>query len=357
MSIGTTIKYLRRERNMTQEQLAEYIGVTSRAVSQCESDRTSPDISQLPLLAGVFNVSADVLLEIDSGKREKEICAFLSEYDRLSHEGKQKEKFDLTLRTYKKYPNDFRTAEKYMYELFYDPNHTEEPFGEAVHKEELYKLCGDILDRCTVQKIRYSAMNVLMVLYLNDGMIKKAEEVCNDFPTSYYDISGELMEQLYIRSDKEKYEKYIKMNIRYCAEHLINKIRNFGTFAAGTDYEKISAYKKCLALIELMNEDGDYGFNQYHYGHISCLIAMLYFRNGDIKNAGLFLEKGLMHSRKYDELPDRFRHTSLLMRGDEEDLTAVYSTMPMNRVEYEIGEIKKDTAMTAAFSEILSRYR
>ncbi len=147
------------------------------------------------------------------------------------------------------------------------------------------------------------------------------------------------------------------MNIRYCAEHLINKIRNFGTFVASTDDERISAYKKCLALIELMNEDGDYGFNQYHYGHISCQIAKLYFRNGDIKNAGLFLEKGLMHSRKYDELSDKFRHTSLLMRGDEEDLTAVYSTTPMNRVEYEIGEIEKDTAMTAAFSEILSRYR
>ena len=112
MSIGTTIKRLRREKNLTQEQLADYLGITSRAISGWECDRSAPDISQLPILASVFNVSADVLLEIEGGKREEDIHAFLSEYDRLSHEGKQKEKFDRTLDIYKKYPNDFRIIEK-----------------------------------------------------------------------------------------------------------------------------------------------------------------------------------------------------------------------------------------------------
>ncbi len=38
MSIGTTIKKLRRERDMTQEQLAEYLGITANSVSQWECD-------------------------------------------------------------------------------------------------------------------------------------------------------------------------------------------------------------------------------------------------------------------------------------------------------------------------------
>ena len=54
MSIGTTIKKLRHEREMTQEQLAEYLGITANAVSQWECDRTAPDISQLPMLARVL---------------------------------------------------------------------------------------------------------------------------------------------------------------------------------------------------------------------------------------------------------------------------------------------------------------
>ncbi|MBQ9130605.1 MAG: helix-turn-helix transcriptional regulator, partial [Clostridia bacterium] len=54
MSIGSTIKRLRREKDLTQEQLAEYLGITSRAISQWECDRTAPDISQLPTLCHIF---------------------------------------------------------------------------------------------------------------------------------------------------------------------------------------------------------------------------------------------------------------------------------------------------------------
>ncbi len=357
MSIGTTIKRLRREKNMTQEDLAGYLGITSRAVSQWECDRTAPDISWLPVLASVFDVSADVLLEIEGGRRASDINAFLSEYDRLSHEGKQKEKFVLTEGMYKKYPNDFRVMEKYLFELFNDPNYPEEPFGEEIHKEELYKLCGEILDKCTIQKIRYSAMEVMSVLYLNDGMTKKAEEICTELPESYFDTANECLEQVYIRSDKEKYEACIKKNIRICAEFLVNKLRNFGTFVAKTGDDKISAYRKCLALIELMNEDGDYGFSHHHYGHISCLLAKLFYQNKDWENAALFLEQGLAHSKKYDELPEKVRHTSLLMCGDTEDLGDVYNTSPLSLLSYEISEIEKDADMKAAFGDILNSYR
>ena len=65
MSVGTTIKKLRRERDMTQEQLAEYLGITANAVSQWECDKTSPDISQLPILANLFEVTTDFLLGVD----------------------------------------------------------------------------------------------------------------------------------------------------------------------------------------------------------------------------------------------------------------------------------------------------
>jgi transcriptional regulator with XRE-family HTH domain len=79
MSIGTTIKKLRKEKGITQEQLAEYLGITSRAVSQWECDRTAPDISQLPALANIFEVSADVLLEIDVTQKEKRIEEIIKE--------------------------------------------------------------------------------------------------------------------------------------------------------------------------------------------------------------------------------------------------------------------------------------
>jgi transcriptional regulator with XRE-family HTH domain len=359
MSIGTTIKRLRRERSITQEQLAEYLGISTGAVSQWECDRTAPDITQLPLLANIFDVSADELLEIGGKKKEEVIQAFLRKYDELSYKGDLISKFDLTKQTYAKYPNDYRVIEKYILELFGDPNCLNEPLGEEVHKDELFKLCENLLEHCTTQKIRYTAMDVLAVLYVNDGNISKAKEIYEQFPDSIYDTVSELYEQMYCRCDGEKHIEFIKKNLRYTTEHLINKIRNFGTFAAATAEDKIRAYKKCISLIELIYDDGDYGFACYHVGHIHCLIAKLYYGLKDTENAVLHLEKGLHFSKAYDELPTEVTHTSLLLKNDIEDLSEVNNSTQMNRVAYEIEEFKKVSGATSLESEycnILNKY-
>ncbi len=137
MSVGTTIKALRKERDLTQEQLAEYLSISPQAISQWETDKSAPDVYQIPVLARLFNVSADVILEINAAATEEEIKEFLKQYAALHSEGRLLDAFDLTMKVYRKYPGDFRVIDKYMWELFYDPNHHEEPFGEEVHKEEL----------------------------------------------------------------------------------------------------------------------------------------------------------------------------------------------------------------------------
>ena len=54
MSIRATIKKLRRDRNITREQLAEMLGISTNAVSQWECVKTAPDISHLPVLANIL---------------------------------------------------------------------------------------------------------------------------------------------------------------------------------------------------------------------------------------------------------------------------------------------------------------
>ncbi len=341
MSIGTTIKRMRRERNITQEQLADYLGISTGAVSQWECDRTAPDITQLPLLANIFDVSTDEILEVGGQKKEEAILDFIRQYDEFSNKGELISKFDLTKETYKKYPNDYRVVEKYIVELFNDPNHPNEPLGEEIHKDELYKLCENVLTYCTIQRIRYTAMDVLSVLYVNAGLMDQAKALCEQFPESIFDTVSEQYELMYARCDGEKYVEFIKKNLRYTTEHLINKIRNFGTFVVKGTEEKICAYKKALALIDLIYDDRDYGFACYHIGHINCLLAKLYLASNDIPNAVLHLERGLHFSKAYDELPREVTHTSFLLKGELEDLSEVATTTPMNRVAYEIGEFQK----------------
>lgn len=58
---GKRIASLRKERGMTQEALAQRLGVTNQAVSKWESDQCCPDIMQLPVLADIFEISMDAL--------------------------------------------------------------------------------------------------------------------------------------------------------------------------------------------------------------------------------------------------------------------------------------------------------
>ncbi len=61
-SMGKRIMALRKNKAMTQEQLAEKLGVSSQAVSKWENDVSCPDISLLPQLADVLGVTTDELL-------------------------------------------------------------------------------------------------------------------------------------------------------------------------------------------------------------------------------------------------------------------------------------------------------
>lgn len=67
-TLGTRIAEQRRKMNLTQDQLAEQMGVSSQAVSKWENDLSCPDISLLPSLSDLFGISIDELLRGESQK-------------------------------------------------------------------------------------------------------------------------------------------------------------------------------------------------------------------------------------------------------------------------------------------------
>ena len=72
MNIGNKIKELRKQRGITQEQLADSIGVSFQAVSKWENNIALPDIALAPALASYFGVSMDVLLDFNLQEIEDE---------------------------------------------------------------------------------------------------------------------------------------------------------------------------------------------------------------------------------------------------------------------------------------------
>lgn len=69
MELGKKIKQLRYKAGLTQEQLAEQLGVGGQSVSKWETGATMPDITALPLLAEIFGVTIDDLFDLSAEQR------------------------------------------------------------------------------------------------------------------------------------------------------------------------------------------------------------------------------------------------------------------------------------------------
>lgn len=85
LNLGTAIRRLRTERGLTQEELADYVGVSFQAVSKWETGTTTPDIALLPRLAVFFGVRIDDLFGI-TDKDELERVDFILEHEKLTNE-------------------------------------------------------------------------------------------------------------------------------------------------------------------------------------------------------------------------------------------------------------------------------
>lgn len=66
MELGKLIRELRKEQNLTQEQLAHLLKTTQDTISLWELNKSLPDVLSLVELAKIFNVSTDYLLNLES---------------------------------------------------------------------------------------------------------------------------------------------------------------------------------------------------------------------------------------------------------------------------------------------------
>lgn len=85
IKIGTFLKMLRKEKNLTQEQLAEQLGVSNRTVSRWETGSNMPDISLLTEIAEFYDVGIPELINgerksEDMREEDKEIAETMSDY-------------------------------------------------------------------------------------------------------------------------------------------------------------------------------------------------------------------------------------------------------------------------------------
>ena len=111
MTFGQTIKSLRREANMTQENLAELLSISPQAVSRWETDVAMPDISLLPPLANLFNVTTDYLLGMETYQKDLRKAEFDEAFHKYwEHDDKEKN-YQIAQRAVAEYPGNMEYVE------------------------------------------------------------------------------------------------------------------------------------------------------------------------------------------------------------------------------------------------------
>ncbi len=86
MEIGKTIKALRTQKRVTQEQTAAHLGVSCQAVSKWETGASLPDVTLLPAIAAYFGVTIDELFQLPAESRFEQIENMLDRESRLAPE-------------------------------------------------------------------------------------------------------------------------------------------------------------------------------------------------------------------------------------------------------------------------------
>ena len=361
--IGENIKRLRREKGITQETLADFMHVSAAAVSKWERGETFPDISLVIPLASYFGVSTDEILGVCNAKNEETIQKYLDESDRLNALGKSKERFDLIVKAYTEFPNDWRIVEAYLWQLNYDPNHWEEPYGFEVHKEELYRLCDLVLNECPVDKIRYSALSIIGELYLLDGNKDKALETAKRFP-NYWMTEGEELEGCY-DSDNGEYAEWIaqlRKNVEDIAYLFVHKLIKAALHAKDIDAGgQLQCFQKAVSFLKLIYDEDDYGFYNQEISKLYLWIANRYVMLNDFEHAFENYRLGFRYAKAYDDLPNTKAHTSFFVRGNVFDRTKTGSTSEDNMVKMQIDrlcswEIYEAVKDTPEMKELLAEY-
>jgi transcriptional regulator with XRE-family HTH domain len=113
INIGTIIAAHRKERGLTQEELAEYLGVSKPAVSKWESGQSYPDIMLLPVIAAYFNTSIDELLGYEAQMTKEEVRKL---YRRLA-EAYASEPFEKVYEECMEYVKKYRSCWKLLFSV------------------------------------------------------------------------------------------------------------------------------------------------------------------------------------------------------------------------------------------------
>ena len=326
IKIGEKIRLLRKKNDVTQDKLAEHLGVTPQAVSRWESGVCYPDMNALPFIADYFSVTMDELLCYTSVQKETKVKEYLAEVERLLDRDRVTDALELLRRAMADVPSDHALQLETAAVLsLYAGMLTEAGTGERIQAavtaalSEAVSLCHHILEDCTDDRLRDETKKTLCNIYahqLRDGA--QAEEIADQLHG--LSVSREIIRATMLTGDVAFSQA--QQNLILFADNIWWHLYNLACVPdiAGDRYsteEQIAILRKGVALFEIVFDDvplfyADRLANSYRQ------LAML----------------NLSLNREEEALDCFERMADWAVCFDERPVTATYSSVIINRVSY-----------------------
>ncbi len=319
-NIGQRIKELRKKNDLTQERLAEFLGVTDKAVSKWECGLTTPDLALIMPLARILQVSADELL----GGKQEEVDERKAYFDAEYHEFWKKEDheadMEIARQAVREYPGDFRylhwlaSNEWYVgYSVKYCGTEKEKELLESSLHHHLM-----ILENCDDTELRNNAISGLVFANKSLNRIDEAKKYALMYP-EVPETSRESLLGVCLKGDElaDHRQKILRNGLGALCNALF-EMWVYDSCDKRYASKALEAEEKILKIII-----DDCNFNGFHVSMylIKERQAEIAVTNGDFDEAISYLEQAKKHAIEYDQVMKKRngKFTCLLLDHYEDD--------------------------------------
>lgn len=301
--IDQRLRELRDKRGNTQEDLANFLAVSSQAVSKWERGESIPDVVLLPCIASYYNVSVDDLLGVGEIRKQEKIKEYTDKGMQLTNKGLLEDNLKLWREAYSEFPNEITVLHQLMYALSsFDGN-----------EDEIIALGERILRESTDQTYRDGAIQILCFTYHKKGDVEKAKEYA--YMAGSLVTSRELLLRYVLQGDEKK---------EHCSWLLLSLLDNISltliNLCQNKDYARYAwLHEFYLKLADLFFDDGFHGFYACRTAERHHWLARIYV--GDENRCREHLLAAEKFAAQYDSLEGKYTYTSTLLNGLEGDMT------------------------------------
>lgn len=339
MVLKDKIKELRTSRNMTQESVAEHLGVSSQTVSKWERGLLCPDISLLPKIALLFRCSIDYLFDMESAWGIEHRREFMENIRQLYANKDYDGIYKAWLVEIELNPDNYSNYTDLMLFVIRNKRFDDECITKMLSLAEHAEKC------CTDDDIR-NEINRLMIAICSSScdpkINKKAIAFYNKLPMLRH--SREVYAGYVL--DGEELRDQIKKNIAYLVDLAECSVRQLIPEGAGAS-EKLFYYKKAAVFYEILLDGKFGGFYDVpllcNYKEIASLLCEL----GESYEARLYVERIFNMIKRHISQNAEKDISELLYSAFREN-----SADPIINCEKILNSMKKDKNLAAFYEDV-----